>query len=89
MKLRKFVFNKGTRFAILMALFYQIFMLGIYYYGYHAIPSNFIALVALLIGLYIVYFNRSISKQKTDTDMDKISEAVEVAIASGATAATE
>ncbi len=40
MAFKQFIVNKGTRFAILMALSYQIFMLGIYFYGYHALPTN-------------------------------------------------
>ncbi len=40
MSFKKFLLNKGIRFAVLMALSYQIFMLGIYFYGYHAIPAN-------------------------------------------------
>jgi Predicted membrane protein len=40
MTFRQFLFNKGTRFAVIMALCYQVFMLGIYFYGYHAIPGN-------------------------------------------------
>ncbi|SHI02783.1 hypothetical protein SAMN02745823_02005 [Sporobacter termitidis DSM 10068] len=44
MSFKQFVFNKGTRFAVIMALCYQVFMLGIYFYGYHAIPGNVSAL---------------------------------------------
>ncbi|MDR0880437.1 MAG: ABC transporter permease [Clostridioides sp.] len=50
MELKNFIKNKSVRFAILMALFYQIAMLGIYMYGYKAIPQNIEQLRVVLVN---------------------------------------
>lgn len=40
MKLSKFLMNKGVTYAILLAIFYQIMMVGLFIYGYHVLPSG-------------------------------------------------
>ncbi|PPK79721.1 ABC-2 family transporter [Lacrimispora xylanisolvens] len=40
MKLTKFLFSKGVIYAIILAVFYQIAMVGLYIYGYHVLPDG-------------------------------------------------
>ncbi|QOX65710.1 ABC transporter permease [Anoxybacterium hadale] len=40
MKLSKFLINKGVTYAILLAVFYQVVMVGLFIYGYHVLPSG-------------------------------------------------
>ena len=40
MKLTKFLISKGVIYAIILAVFYQIAMVGLYIYGYHVLPNG-------------------------------------------------
>ncbi|WP_349670818.1 ABC transporter permease [Lacrimispora sp.] len=40
MKLTKFLLSKGVVYAIILAVFYQIAMVGLYIYGYHVLPNG-------------------------------------------------
>jgi hypothetical protein len=40
MKLSKFLISKGVIYAIVLAVFYQIAMVGLYIYGYHVLPNG-------------------------------------------------
>ncbi len=40
MKLTKFLITKGVIYAIILAIFYQIAMVGLYIYGYHVLPNG-------------------------------------------------
>ncbi|MBP2659824.1 MAG: hypothetical protein H6Q69_2856 [Firmicutes bacterium] len=40
MKLIKFLLSKGVIYAIILAVFYQIVMVGLYIYGYHVLPNG-------------------------------------------------
>jgi len=40
MKLTKFLLSKGVIYAIILAVFYQIAMVGLYIYGYHVLPNG-------------------------------------------------
>ncbi|MBE5983456.1 MAG: ABC transporter permease [Paenibacillaceae bacterium] len=40
MKLTKFLLTKGVIYAIILAVFYQIVMVGLYIYGYHVLPNG-------------------------------------------------
>jgi len=40
MKLSKFLINKGIIYAIILAIFYQVAMVGLFIYGYHVLPSG-------------------------------------------------
>jgi hypothetical protein len=40
MKLSKFLTNKGITYAIILAIFYQVAMVGLFIYGYHVLPSG-------------------------------------------------
>ncbi len=40
MKLTKFLISKGVVYAIILAVFYQIAMVGLYIYGYHVLPNG-------------------------------------------------
>ncbi len=40
MKLIKFLMSKGVIYAIIVAVFYQISMVGLYIYGYHVLPDG-------------------------------------------------
>lgn len=40
MKLLQFLKNKGIKYAIILAAFYQIAMVGLYIYGYHVLPKG-------------------------------------------------
>jgi len=40
MKLTKFLLSKGVIYAIILAVFYQIVMVGLYIYGYHVLPNG-------------------------------------------------
>lgn len=40
MKLSNFLTNKGVVYAIILAVFYQIMMVGLFIYGYHVLPSG-------------------------------------------------
>lgn len=40
MKLTKFLISKGVIYAIVLAVFYQIAMVGLYIYGYHVLPNG-------------------------------------------------
>ena len=40
MKLSKFLTNKGVIYAIILAIFYQVAMVGLFTYGYHVLPSG-------------------------------------------------
>ena len=40
MKLTKFLISKGVIYAIILAVFYQITMVGLYIYGYHVLPNG-------------------------------------------------
>lgn len=40
MKLSKFLTNKGVTYAIILAVFYQVAMVGLFIYGYHVLPSG-------------------------------------------------
>jgi hypothetical protein len=40
MKLLQFLRNKGVIYAIILAVFYQIVMIGLYIYGYHVLPDG-------------------------------------------------
>ncbi len=40
MKLTKFLLSKGVIYAIILAAFYQITMVGLYIYGYHVLPNG-------------------------------------------------
>ncbi len=40
MKLIKFLMSKGVIYAIILAVFYQISMVGLYIYGYHVLPDG-------------------------------------------------
>lgn len=40
MKLSKFLISKGVMYAIILAVFYQIAMVGLYIYGYHVLPKG-------------------------------------------------
>lgn len=40
MKLTTFLLSKGVIYAIILAIFYQIAMVGLYIYGYHVLPNG-------------------------------------------------
>ncbi len=40
MNLIKFLKNKGVQYAIILAIFYQTVMVGLYIYGYHVLPGG-------------------------------------------------
>jgi uncharacterized phage infection (PIP) family protein YhgE len=40
MILSKFLVNKGVLYAIILAVFYQVAMVGLYIYGYHVLPNG-------------------------------------------------
>lgn len=40
MKLPTFLLSKGVIYAIILAIFYQIAMVGLYIYGYHVLPNG-------------------------------------------------
>ena len=40
MKLTRFLLSKGVIYAIILAIFYQIAMVGLYTYGYHVLPQG-------------------------------------------------
>lgn len=40
MNLAKFLINKGVLFAVILAIFYQAAMVGLYIYGYHVLPGD-------------------------------------------------
>lgn len=40
MNLAKFLKNKGVLFAVILAVFYQAAMVGLYIYGYHVLPGG-------------------------------------------------
>ncbi len=40
MNLAKFLKSKGVIYAIILAIFYQVAMVGLYIYGYHVLPSD-------------------------------------------------
>ncbi len=40
MKLTKFLRSKGVIYAVILGIFYQIAMVGLYIYGYHVLPNG-------------------------------------------------
>ena len=49
MNLAKFLKNKGVVYAIIIAAFYQVAMVGLYIYGYHVLPGG-----ATQVGISVV-----------------------------------
>ncbi len=50
MKLTKFLLSKGVIYAIILAVFYQIAMVGLYIYGYHVLPNGVNQLVINIVN---------------------------------------
>lgn len=50
MKLTKFLMSKGVIYAIILAVFYQIAMVGLYIYGYHVLPDGVNQLVISVVN---------------------------------------
>lgn len=85
MKLTKFLINKGVIYAIVLAIFYQFAMVGLYIYGYHVLPDGVNQLVINVVnqdgdkgaaiekGL-VPNLSKSFDKVITDKDLNESKE---------------
>ena len=85
MKLTKFLISKGVIYAIILAVFYQIAMVGLYIYGYHVLPNGVNQLVINIVNQddnkgaaiekeLVPALSKSFNKVITDKGLDESKE---------------
>lgn len=85
MKFTKFLISKGVIYAIVLAVFYQIAMVGLYIYGYHVLPNGVNLLAINVVNQdgdkgtaiekeLVPTLSKSFSKVNTDKGLDESKE---------------